>query len=100
MLLSYRGRCTLANLAQCSVVCRLRHMKCDEGRPICSACMKSGRECRYNDANVSRYDIAPPFTIPFYASFSVMSFPSYVALVGPATISIAACGQHVAYTGR
>jgi hypothetical protein len=27
--------------------CRDRHLKCDEGTPICGKCMKSSRECRY-----------------------------------------------------
>ncbi|KAI5206606.1 hypothetical protein E4T38_03786 [Aureobasidium subglaciale] len=29
------------------IVCRTRHMKCDEKRPTCSACFKSKRECIY-----------------------------------------------------
>ncbi|THW27306.1 hypothetical protein D6D25_06211 [Aureobasidium pullulans] len=29
------------------IVCRTRHMKCDEKRPTCSACVKSKRECIY-----------------------------------------------------
>jgi hypothetical protein len=29
--------------------CRTRHMKCDEQKPICGPCERSGRDCAYKD---------------------------------------------------
>ncbi|CAG7976317.1 unnamed protein product [Penicillium salamii] len=29
------------------LTCRSRHIKCDEGRPVCALCRKSGLECEY-----------------------------------------------------
>ncbi|KAL6703239.1 hypothetical protein ACN47E_010101 [Coniothyrium glycines] len=42
--MSYRGRPSKG----CEP-CRARKVKCDEGKPICSRCKKSGHECVYRD---------------------------------------------------
>jgi len=39
--------------------CRARHMKCDEGRPTCGGCQKSGRDCSYDEAKVSVNRLPP-----------------------------------------
>lgn len=38
---------------QCSVTCRIRHMKCDEARPECQNCIKKGKTCRYEPGQSS-----------------------------------------------
>ncbi|KAI4729355.1 hypothetical protein E4T49_02798 [Aureobasidium sp. EXF-10728] len=40
------------------VVCRTRHMKCDEKRPTCSACLKSKRQCVYRETRDGQDSIA------------------------------------------
>jgi Fungal Zn(2)-Cys(6) binuclear cluster domain len=48
------------------LTCRERHLKCDEGQPICQNCRKSNRKCKrgvrlnFIDTNVR----APPFMAP------------------------------------
>lgn len=35
----------------CSLVCRKRHMKCDETKPTCGPCARASRECKYSIVN-------------------------------------------------
>lgn len=40
------GHIYLISKHQCSLTCRGRHARCDEGRPICGNCRKSRLQCR------------------------------------------------------
>ncbi|KAI0431722.1 hypothetical protein F5Y09DRAFT_354697 [Xylaria sp. FL1042] len=50
------------------IVCKIRKIKCDEGKPDCRRCTSTGRKCEYNDAGPgqskdSRYNRVVP--VPF-----------------------------------
>ncbi|KAJ5111604.1 Zn(II)2Cys6 transcription factor [Penicillium argentinense] len=53
------------------VICKRRHVKCDEVRPRCGPCAKGQRPCVYacQDASISRdsVDGSPRYTMPFPA---------------------------------
>lgn len=48
--------------------CRDRHVKCDEGAPVCNNCLKSNRQCkrgvRLNFAETNQQVKGPPRTVP------------------------------------
>ncbi|KAF2258348.1 hypothetical protein CC78DRAFT_126080 [Lojkania enalia] len=54
--MSYRGRPSKG----CEV-CRARKVKCDENKPECNRCSKSGRECRYRDQDNLFFRNQTPF---------------------------------------
>ncbi|KAJ4200019.1 hypothetical protein NW759_015969 [Fusarium solani] len=38
--------------------CKRRHIRCDEGRPICANCISARRKCEYRKPNASDQDVA------------------------------------------
>ncbi|ORY67149.1 uncharacterized protein BCR38DRAFT_426200 [Pseudomassariella vexata] len=43
--------------------CKLRHLRCDQRRPLCTYCLRRGGECGYNDASTTSTD-QPDTTLP------------------------------------
>lgn len=43
-----------SELILCSITCRARKLKCDEAKPVCGHCVKSDRECKFEERFIFR----------------------------------------------
>ncbi|KAB2575465.1 L-rhamnose-1-dehydrogenase [Lasiodiplodia theobromae] len=46
------------------ITCRKRHVKCDEGTPVCGPCAKRGHECIYGEPTPARPRLERPSSVP------------------------------------
>ncbi|KAK9483571.1 fungal-specific transcription factor domain-containing protein [Lipomyces starkeyi] len=69
------------------VICRQRHLKCDELRPSCGQCSRGGRICTYSSASVTPHMEISVAPIPSDQS-------SYGSVILPTTTTLKSSSSH------